>query len=161
MKIIRVFEAMAIMILLMFAAITLIIAQHETLAILLVSVSPRLAYLALEHGAKQEVKRAHPTPTYFKCHVTLDPVEHGSSRRALLENICVQHKFNLANLWLSHTERSNKDAFCTSRDSSYDEMKYRMIVFMHALSMHGFYVRREKIEAVVYDHRFAPSSPRS
>lgn len=100
--------------------------------------------------------------SYYECHVTIEPVF--DERLESFNNVCQRHGFRVAKLLMKTREvdkfeRSPYDSFCTSRSSSFDEMKQRMIALINDLIEHDFKVWRYKIEDTLLDSRF-DSSPR-
>lgn len=91
---------------------------------------------------------------YFEAHVTIEPVE--GERLEKFSEICAKHHFRVAKLLmqkprLETEERSNKDAFCTSRSKQYARIATDTIELVQELIDEGYVVWRYKIEDTVLD----------
>lgn len=96
------------------------------------------------------------TPKYYESHITIEPVF--DQRLADFASISKHYGFRVAELVMvkdreATGERSNKDAFCTGRGQSFDDLQVRMTKLTHALQDAGFEVWRYKIESILVDER--------
>jgi hypothetical protein len=93
-------------------------------------------------------------PSYYECHITLEPVV-AASRAIKLAKICAKYEFRVSNLYMIKDDsRHTKDTFITARADLYTTLWNRMSDIRTELLDAGFLLRREKIEAVVYDYRY-------
>lgn len=93
---------------------------------------------------------------YFECHVTVEPVYEEKLNKFI--EICTKHKFRVAKLLMQQRktdtpERSNKDAFCTSRDVQYEKIFDNMKNLIAELQLNDFKVWRYKIEDTLLDSK--------
>lgn len=91
---------------------------------------------------------------YFESHVTVDPLEGNELER--FKRACEEYGFRVADLVMiknGHTQRSTKDAFCTTRDKNFASIKFRTINLVEACKRQGIKVRRYKIEDTLVDSK--------
>ena len=99
---------------------------------------------------------------YYESHVTIEPVF--GPKLVLFKELAMKRNFRVAELVMikdrdSTEERSNKDAFCTGRGATFEELRGRMAKLVHDCTEAGLDVWRYKIEAILLDVRCkAPKS---
>jgi microcystin degradation protein MlrC len=94
---------------------------------------------------------------YYESHVTIAPVF--DDRLTEFRRLVSQFGFRVADLIMVKDAAdpgtpSQRDAFCTGRDSAFDTLKQRMDALITVLHLSHFSVWRAKIEAVLHDERF-------
>lgn len=107
------------------------------------------------------IEKATSCPSYFECHVTIEPVF--DLQLAMLKNVCEIWGFRVADLvkWNFRDvtpERSDRDSFCTTRGQDYDDVYRRMDELTKRLGVLNFDVWRRKIEFIVLDERYPDHS---
>jgi hypothetical protein len=93
---------------------------------------------------------------YYECHVTIDPVF--GERLDAFADLCRAEQFRPAKLLMQKQREatptvSDKDTFATGHGREYADIAGRMNRLVEASNAAGFFVRRYKIEAVVFDQR--------
>ena len=120
-----------------------------------------------QQGAEPASKAVRPQPglgfessafrqLYLEAHITVEPMF--DERFTQFRQLCEKFGFKAADLFLQKRladtpERSSKDAFCTGRGTSIEELEHRMVGLMACLQLNGFKIWRYKIESVVLDSR--------
>ena len=93
---------------------------------------------------------------YYESHITIEPVF--DKRLEEFKTVCQRYGFHVAELLMqkrkkSRPERSNKDAFCTGRSSSFSYITTRTKALAYVLKQKDFKVWRAKIEYTLMDTR--------
>lgn len=93
---------------------------------------------------------------YYESHVTLEPVF--DEKLEQVKVICAGYGFKVADLLFKKraqdtAERSECDTFCTGRGKTLIGLQALMGMLVAELTLSGYKVWRQKIEAVVYDVR--------
>ena len=103
-----------------------------------------------------DVLERNTAKLYFEAHVTIEPV-FGRGLN-LAKAISEKYNFKVAELLMKKREndtpqRSRCDTFMTGHAKHLDELKGRMVGLIAELRLHGFKVRRAKVENTVMDTR--------
>lgn len=93
---------------------------------------------------------------YYECHITIDPIFE--EERDKLQNLINPYKFKLANLLMQKRkddlpELSKYDTFMTAHDKTELGMFNNMKEILKVLKLHGYVIRRYKIEKIIIDSR--------
>lgn len=93
---------------------------------------------------------------YYECHVTIDPVFGAELER--FTALAAAEKFRPARLLMQKQREatptiSDKDTFATGHSRDLEDIESRMNRLVSTATAAGFFVRRYKIEAVIFDHR--------
>lgn len=93
---------------------------------------------------------------YYECHITIDPIFE--EERDKLQNLIKPYKFKLANLLMQKRkedlpELSKYDSFMTAHDKTELGMFNNMKEILKVLKLHGYVIRRYKIEKIIIDSR--------
>jgi hypothetical protein len=86
---------------------------------------------------------------YYEAHVTIDPVS--GERLQDFKMIAGQYGFRVADLIKVNGEPSAKDSFCSARNRNYESMVMNTVDLVRSLRVHGFKVRRYKMEDTLCD----------
>lgn len=94
---------------------------------------------------------ADPTPKYYECHITVDPVV--GDREVVFDLVTRKHGFRMADLLKKTGAPSDVDMFCTGRGKTFQGLAEDMDRLLAELRDRGFTLRRWKIEGVMLDSR--------
>lgn len=108
---------------------------------------------------RREQTDSIPTPLYFECHVTTDPLV--GDKLEEFKTLCKIRGFRVAKLLMKKKDGSPGkpsaiDSFCTGRDASFSKLNSRMFGLLCDLHFANIPVRRHKIEAALIDVRAKP-----
>ncbi len=95
----------------------------------------------------------HPTPIYYECHITVEPVE--GNRLQIFTEVCDKFGFKVATLLMQKSlDRSKLDSFTTGKDKDYYRLKDRMYDLITELRTSNFNIFRYKIEGILLDTKY-------